>query len=65
MIEQRVKVTMEGCDGATKVFIASDDAVLYRRDEVTESRPAGRWYEPWHKKIVTTHTLTWETVSYE
>jgi hypothetical protein len=38
--------------------------VVYKRSETREERPSVPG-ERWHKRIVTLHTLTWESISYE
>lgn len=65
MSDRRFKVVLD--DGvSTRVFAASGDTVSYKRNTSELSVPPKRTATlRWPKKTVTTHTLSWETVTYE
>lgn len=60
--ESDIKVTYEDGQGC-RVFKPWGD-VTYKRDQHRLESP-GLPGEKWHKRTVTVHTLTWETVNYE
>lgn len=62
---RRFKVTVEDGSGSVRVFAAAGDTVRYNRNQYVEARPPARPTQRWPKRITTTHTLTWETVTYE
>lgn len=57
-----IKVTVD--DGKVQRLFAPWGDVVYKRSETREERPSVPG-ERWHKRIVTLHTLTWESISYE
>lgn len=64
MSDEKVKVIMDN-DGVVRTFVAEGDSITYKRNDAVESRPAAVPSLRWVRKIVTTHTLTWETLSYD
>ena len=63
--DHRIKVIVDGIDSGTKVFVAEGDSVAYTRNTNVEQRPRVAGWSYWPRRIVTKHTLTWETETYE
>ncbi len=57
-----IKVTVD--DGKVQRVFAPWGDVVYKRSDSREERPSLPG-ERWHKRTVTVHTLTWESISYE
>lgn len=60
----QIKVTVDDSK-SSRVFLAAGNSVRYTRNDYVESQLPQYPAQRWPKKITTTHTLTWETVTYE